>query len=161
MAKENEKPAQPAKAFEIQRIYLQDVSFESPQAPVIFTKEIKPSHNVEINANNKKIADNVYEVIVIITLTVKAEDEVAYLIEIKHGGIFTIVGYEDQEVAQILGSQCPGIIYPFAREAICDLAVKGGFPQIHLAPINFDSLYAHHVREQAQANIEKDDAIKH
>ena len=161
MAKEHEKPEQPAKAFEIQRIYLVDASFESPQAPAIFTKEIKPNHNVEINANNKKIADNIYEVVVVITLAVKAEEDIAYLIEIKHGGIFTIVGYEDQEVAQILGAQCPGIIYPFAREAICDLAVKGGFPQVHLAPINFDSLYAHHVREQAQANIEKDDAIKH
>ncbi len=161
MADEKEKAEQPVKKFEIQRVYLQDASFESPQAPVIFTKEIKPAHNVEINSNNKKIAEDVFEVLLQITVTVKTEDELAYLVEIKHGGIFTISGYEDQEVAHILGSQCPGIIYPFARETICDLAVKGGFPQIHLAPINFDGLYAHHLQEQAKANAEKNDAVKH
>ncbi len=147
--------------FEIQRIYLVDVSFESPQAPDIFTKQIQPSTNVDLNSSNRQIADNIYEVLLDITTTVKVEDEVAYLIEVKQAGIFSIDGYTDPETMQILGSKCPEIIYPFCREAICDLAVKGGFPQIHLAPINFDVLYAHHVQEQTKAQQQKDDAIKH
>lgn len=147
--------------FEIQRIYLVDVSFESPQAPDIFTKSIQPKTNVDLNSSNRKIADNVYEVLLDVTTTVKVDDEVAYLIEVKQAGIFSIVGYNDADTMHILGSKCPEIIYPFCREAICDLAVKGGFPQIHLAPINFDALYAHHVQEQAKAQQQKDDAVKH
>jgi len=149
------------KVFEIQRIYLVDVSYESPQAPDIFTKQIQPNTNVDLNSSNRQIADNIFEVVLNITTTVKVEEEVAYLIEVKQAGIFSIAGYSKQEIAQILGSQCPSIIYPFTREVICDLAVKGGFPQVHLAPINFDALYAHHVQEQTKAQQEKDSAVKH
>jgi len=149
------------KNFEIQRIYLVDVSFESPLAPDIFTKPIQTSTNVDLNSSNRKVADDLYEVMLDITTTVKVDDEVAYLIEVKQAGIFSIMGYTESETMHVLGSKCPEIIYPFSREAICDLAVKGGFPQIHLAPINFDALYAHHLQEQAKAQQQKDDAVKH
>jgi len=147
--------------FDIQRIYLVDVSFESPQAPAIFGTQSQPKTNVDLNSSSRNVADDVHEVLLDIRTTVKVDEEVAYLIEVKQAGIFSVSGYSDQEVAQILGSKCPEIIYPFCREVICDLAVKGGFPQIHLAPINFDALYAHHVQEQAKAQEQKDDAIKH
>ena len=131
---ENEKAGaseETNKNFEIQRIYLVDVSFESPLAPGIFTKQITPSTNVDLNSSNRQVADDVYEVLLDITTTVKVEGEVAYLIEVKQAGIFNISGYNESETMQVLGSKCPEIIYPFCREAICDLAVKGGFPQIH------------------------------
>lgn len=161
---ENEKAAaaeEVSKSFEIQRIYLVDVSFESPQAPDIFTKPIQSNTNVDLNSSNRKIADTAFEVLLDVTTTVKVDDEVAYLIEVKQAGVFSISGYTEAETMHILGSKCPEIIYPFCREAICDLAVKGGFPQIHLAPINFDALYSHHVQEQAKAQQQKDHAVKH
>lgn len=149
------------RVFEVQRIYIVDASFESPKAPAIFTEQIEPSTNVDLNSNSRKLADGIYEVVLNVTVTMKHKEDVAYLAEVKQGGVFAINGYGDDEIGHLLGSQCPSIIYPYTREAICDLVVKGGFPQLHLSPINFDALYAHHVREQQKAQSEKDDAVKH
>jgi len=151
----------PEQVFEIQRVYLKDVSFESPASPAIFTKEFKPETNVELNAGNKKLTDNVHEVVLNITVTVKAGDEIAYLVEIKQAGIFAAAGYPDDQMGHLLGSYCPNILYPFAREAISDLIVKGGFPQMLLAPINFDALYNQHLQGQAKAREQVEDATKH
>ena len=151
----------PEQIFEIQRVYLKDASFESPASPAIFTREFKPETNVELNAGNKKLTDNIHEVVLNITVTVKVEDEVAYLVEIKQAGIFSTAGYQDEQLGHLLGSYCPNILYPFAREVISDLVVKGGFPQMLLAPINFDALYNQHLQEQAKAREQVDDATKH
>ncbi|MGF1642872.1 MAG: protein-export chaperone SecB [Thiotrichales bacterium] len=142
---------QPQIVFEIQRVYLKDVSWEAPNAPTIFTKPFKPATNVDLNSAFKRLAENVYEVDINLTVTVKSEEETAYLVEIKQSGIFSIVGYPDDQLAQLLGSYCPNILYPFAREAISDLVVKGGFPQMLLAPINFDALYQQHLMDRQKA----------
>lgn len=151
----------PEQVFEIQRVYLKDASFESPASPAIFTREFKPETNVELNAGNKKLTDSIHEVVLNITVTVKIEDEVAYLVEIKQAGIFSTAGYQDEQLGHLLGSFCPNLLYPFAREVISDLIVKGGFPQMLLAPINFDALYNQHLQEQAKAREQVDDATKH
>jgi len=159
MTEENKND--PEQVFEIQRVYLKDASFESPASPAIFTREFKPETNVELNAGNKKLADNIYEVVLNITVTVKVEEDVAYLVEIKQAGIFSAAGYKDEQLGHLLGSFCPNLLYPFAREAISDLVVKGGFPQMLLAPINFDALYNQHLQEQTKAREQVDDATKH
>jgi len=148
MAEEQAK--QPEQHFEIQRIYIKDLSFESPNSPEIFTKEFQPAVNVELNTAHRTLADNIYEVELNLTVTVKSGEQVAYLIEVKEAGIFTAVGYPDEQLAHLLSSYCPNIIYPFARELVSELSVRGGFPQQLLAPINFDALYAQHLQEQAQ-----------
>ena len=134
--------------FEIQRIYLKDSSFESPVSPAVFLKPFNPDSNVELHSNTNKLGDNLYEVELSITLTVKSDNEVAYLVEVKQAGVFSAKGYSDEQMGHMLGSYCPNLIYPFAREVISDLVVKGGFPQMLLAPINFDALYAQHMQEQ-------------
>lgn len=146
-----EEQAAPQQVFDIQRIYLKDSSFESPQAPVIFTKELNLSTGVELNTASRKLGDDVYEVELNITVTVKQGEDVAYLVEVKEAGIFTASGFEPEQMGHMLGSYCPNVLYPFAREVISDLAVKGGFPQLLLAPVNFDLLYAQHLQQQAQA----------
>jgi len=138
----------PQQLFEIQRIYLKDSSFESPVSPAVFLKPFNPDSNVELHSNTNKLGDNLYEVELSITLTVKSDNEVAYLVEVKQAGVFSAKGYSDEQMGHMLGSYCPNLIYPFAREAISDLVVKGGFPQMLLAPINFDALYAQHLQEQ-------------
>jgi preprotein translocase subunit SecB len=138
----------PQQLFEIQRIYLKDSSFESPVSPAVFLKPFNPDSNVELHSNTNKLGDNLYEVELSITLTVKSDNEVAYLVEVKQAGVFSAKGYSDEQMGHMLGSYCPNLIYPFAREVISDLVVKGGFPQMLLAPINFDALYAQHMQEQ-------------
>jgi preprotein translocase subunit SecB len=156
-----EQANQPEQVFEIQRVYLKDASFESPGAPAVFTREFKPDVNVELNTGNKKLAEHVYEVLLNITVTVKVEDQVAYLVEIKQAGVFAAAGYSQEQLGHLLGSYCPNILYPFAREAISDLAVKGGYPQILLAPINFDALYQQHLQEQADAREKSEESTRH
>ncbi len=148
----------PQQLFEIQRIYLKDSSFESPSSPTVFTKPFNPESNVELHSNTNKLDDHLYEVELSITLTVKSDKEVAYLVEVKQAGVFLAKGYSDEQMGHMLGSYCPNLIYPFAREVISDLVVKGGFPQMLLAPINFDALYAQHMQEQN--NPEKPDLAK-
>lgn len=160
----------PQQLFEIQRIYLKDGSFESPSSPAVFTKPFNPDSNVELHSNTTKLGDDVFEVVLSITLTVKSDNEVAYLVEIKQAGLFSAKGYSEEQMGHMLGSYCPNLIYPFAREVVSDLVVKGGFPQMLLAPINFDALYAQHLQgqanpeEQVEAAEEKDkleEQVKH
>ncbi len=150
----------PEQIFEIQRIYLKDASFESPSVPQIFTQEFKPETNVDLNSVHRKLQDNIYEVELKITLTAKVKDDIAYLVEIKQAGIFGAAGYDDEQMGHMLSSYCPNLLFPFAREVISDLIVKGGFPQMLLAPINFDALYMQTLQEQKKS-AEDDTATKH
>ena len=142
--------------FTIQKIYIKDVSFESPNAPAVFTEDWKPDSNLELNTNGKKLEDNVYEVVLSLTVTVKNNDKVAHLVEIQQCGIFSVAGFNDQDLAHMLGSFCPNILFPYAREAVSDLVTRGGFPQLLLAPVNFDALYAQHL-QQLQNDAEQEE----
>lgn len=145
-----EQANQAEQHFEIRQIYLKDLSFESPNSPEIFTKDFKPAVNVELNTAHRALSDGFYEVELNLTVTLKSNDEPAYLVEVKQAGIFLISGYPDEQLAHLLAAYCPNIIFPFARELVADMSVRGGFPQQLLAPINFDALYAQHLQEQAQ-----------
>ncbi|MEJ2180640.1 MAG: protein-export chaperone SecB [Gammaproteobacteria bacterium] len=140
--------------FALQKIYVKDLSFETPNSPAVFTQEWKPDVNVELDTKGKEIATDVHEVVLGITVTVKMDDNVAYLVEIHQAGIFTIKGFADNERGAMLGSYCPNVLFPFAREVISDLVTKGGFPQLLLAPVNFDAIYHEHL-QRAQAQSEQ------
>ncbi|MFA9418552.1 MAG: protein-export chaperone SecB [Gammaproteobacteria bacterium] len=142
-----EKTQQPN--FSIQKLYVKDVSYESPDTPETF-KFTKWDPKIELNLNNahSKIDDNMYEAILTVTATVTHEDKVAYLIEVQQAGIFAIVGFNENDQNYLLGSQCMNILFPYAREAISDLSTRGGFPPLILAPVNFDALYQQHMQQK-------------
>ena len=146
-----EEQAAPEKQFSIQKIYTKDMSFETPNSPKIFTEKWEPAVDFNLSSTVSPLENFLYEVALTVTITVKSEDKVAYLVEVNQAGIFTIFGFSDQELGPMVGSFCPNILFPYAREAISDLVTKGGFPQLLLAPVNFDALYAQHLQAQQQA----------
>ena len=125
--------------FSIARIYTKDLSLESPRAPQIFEKQWNPKLGLEVDVLNEKLNDTLYEVILKLGVTVKTDDEVAFLVEIQQAGVFVLQGFDEQTIEHILGSMCPNILFPYAREIIDSLAVKATFPAPMLAPINFDA----------------------
>ena len=136
--------------FVLQRIYVKDMSFESPRSPDAFLKQWKPSVGLELNVSNVSIGEDNFEVTLGLTVTAKNEvEEVIYLIEIQQSGIFLIKGMTEQALGQTLGSFCPSLLFPYAREAIDSIVTKGSFPPLMLAPVNFDAIYA-----QASARAE-------
>lgn len=136
--------------FAIQRIYVKDLSFETPNSPRVFRDEWEPEVNVELNSAANPLEDDVYEVVLSVTVTNKVGDNVAYLVEVQQAGIFAISGFDEEELGAMLHSYCPNILFPYAREAVSDLIQRGSFPQLALAPINFDALYAQHLEEKRQ-----------
>lgn len=142
---------QPQLQLSIQRIYLKDTSFETPNSPEVFTGEWKPNMDLNLGTETKKIADEVFEVVLKVTVTVKTEDKTAFLVEVHQAGIFAIKGIEENQLAPIFGIACPNILFPYAREAISDLVNKGSFPQLVLSPINFEALFAQQMQQQQAA----------
>lgn len=132
----------------LQKIYVKDLSFESPKAPEIFRSDAQANTQLNVQTKNRKIDDANYEVALTLTVESKNNEDTLFLIEIVQSGIFTITGYNDQELQVLLGSFCPGTLYPFAREAVADIAAKGGFPQLLLQPINFDAIYAQAMQQR-------------
>ncbi len=145
---ENEKEKKGGQQFVIQRVYVKDISFETPKSPVIFTEQWEPNVSIELNTDVNSIAEHVYEVVISLTVTAKLKEEIAYLAEVKQAGIFTVNGFNEKEMGQMLHSFCPNILFPYAREMVSDLVNRGSFPQLVLAPVNFDALYAQHLKKQ-------------
>lgn len=145
------------KTFSIQKIYTKDISFESPNTPGIFTSEFQPQLAVDLNVESKKLEDDIYHVVVRVTATTKVEEHTAFLCEVEQAGIFTLAGFSDDEMGYMLGAQCPNVLFPYAREVVSDLVSRGGFPQLLLEPVNFESMYAEHVQ---QASVTKETATE-
>ena len=140
--------------FELQRIYLKDLSYESPNAPDVFRKEYTPSVNVDLRTRSSQINDDNYEVILTITITAKQEEETAFLVEVQQAGIFMIRGLEGESLRQVLSIFCPNMLFPYARETIDGIVTKGTFPALMLAQVNFEQLYAQAVQQaQQQAGV--------
>ena len=136
----------------LERIYAKDISFEVPSATV-FTKEWQPELNINLSSSAEKIDDTHYEVTLKVTVSAENQQETAFVAEVQQAGIFLMENIDDAQIPQLLGSYCPSILFPFAREAISDIVTKGSFPQLLLAPINFDAAYAENLAhaEQEQA----------
>ncbi|MBV1884746.1 MAG: protein-export chaperone SecB [Gammaproteobacteria bacterium] len=140
--------------FSLQRIYVKDLSFESPDSPDTFRKEWKPDINLDLNSQNKKVQDNIYEVVLSVTVTAKVDDNVAFLVEVQQAGLFQISGMAEAQLKQLLGAFCPNILFPYARETVSDVITRGSFPQLLLAPVNFDALYADALKRQTEGGKE-------
>ena len=136
--------------FGIQKIYVKDASFESPLGAAVFSKQWQPKINVDMNTKNSKVGDDIFEVILTITVTATLEEQTALLIEVQQAGLFLAKGIEGESLRQALGIMAPNLLFPYVREAIDSLAIKGGFPAISLQPINFEALYRQASQQAAQ-----------
>ena len=159
MAEQN-SPEATQKNFGVQKIYVKDMSFETPNSPAVFTQDWKPEINLELNSQANKVADDVHEVVLSLTVTAKLGETTAYLVEVQQAGIFAMKGFADAELPPMLGAFCPGTLYPYARETVSDLVARGGFPQLVLAPINFDALFAQQI-QKVQANVADPNQAQH
>ena len=139
------------KQLAINKIYIKDLSFESPQSPAIFTSsDWNPQTNLNLRSTHNALEDDAHEVVLTITIEAKEGDKSLFLVELQQAGIFQIAGYEGDELATIVGSFCPNILFPYARESIATMVQKGGFPEFVLQPINFDALYMQAKQQQAE-----------
>ena len=137
-------------AFTVEKIYVKDVSFEVPGAPAIFTENVQPELQLNLNQRVQRLGENAFEVVLGVTLTCKAGDKTAYVAEVQQAGIFGLMGLEAQAVDVLLGTQCPNILFPYVRQLVSDLVQAGGFPPFFLQPINFEALYAEGLRRRAE-----------
>jgi preprotein translocase subunit SecB len=154
----NEAPQQ---QFAIQRIYVKDVSFESPGAPETFRQEFNPQLKVEMNSKSDSLGEGVYNVDLTVTVTAEQDEKTIYLVELTQSGIFTITGVEGLNLRGTLSAYAPNILFPYARAVITDLVTQGGFPQLNLAPVNFDALFAEQMRrEQEQAETPAEETVQ-
>lgn len=144
--------------FSIQRIYLKDVSFETPMSLDAFGKQWKPHINQEVGSKNSKVDEDVYEVVLTLTVTGKLEDKNAFLVEIHQAGLFMAKGFDNQQLGHVLNSACLQILFPYAREAVDSLLSKGSFPPLMLPPLNFDALYVHALQQAMQQAKEKQES---
>lgn len=143
---------EPQRHFQIQKLYVKDISLETPNSPAVFREQWQPDVSVQLGNSARILAENVHEIVTTVTVTAKVGEKTAYLVEVQQAGIFTIAGFGEGELGPMVGSYCPTILFPFAREAITDLVVKAGFPPLFLAPVNFDAIYAQH---QQQLRVER------
>ncbi len=145
-----EQNTEQQKQFSIQKIYTKDVSFETPNSPEIFKDKWEPNVEFNLSTNVQTLENNVYEVAITVTATVKCSEKTAYLVEVCQAGIFAVAQFSEEEMGPMLGSYCPNVLFPYAREAVSELVTKGGFPQLLLAPVNFDALYAQHIQQMQE-----------
>lgn len=141
--------------FAIQRLYIKDLSFEAPNSPQIFLQEWQPELNMDLATKVNDLGDNSHEVILSVTVTVKIKDKTVFLVEVHQGGIFTIKNFPKEQLRPMLGSFCPNILYPYAREVVTDVVVRGGFPQLYLAPVNFDALFEQHEKSKKESDADR------
>jgi preprotein translocase subunit SecB len=149
--KEQETVKAQGPEFAIQRLYIKDLSLETPNTPKIFLDPWEPQMNMDMSTDaGLVLEEGIREVVLTITVTVKIKEKVAFLVEVKQAGIFLLKGFTEEQLHHMLGSFCPNILYPYAREVITDAVVRAGFPQLYLAPVNFDALYEQQKKHQAE-----------
>ncbi|UYU31749.1 protein-export chaperone SecB [Siccibacter colletis] len=136
-------------AFQIQRVYTKDISFEAPNAPQVFQKDWQPEVKLDLDTASNQLGEDVYEVMLRVTVTATVEGDTAFLCEVQQAGIFTVGGIEGTQLAHCLGAYCPNILFPYARECITNLVSRGTFPQLNLAPVNFDALFMNYLQQQS------------
>ncbi|WP_017348832.1 protein-export chaperone SecB [Pantoea sp. A4] len=142
--------------FQIQRVYTKDISFEAPNAPQVFQKEWEPEVKLDLDTASSQLADDVFEVVLRVTVTASVGEDTAFLCEVQQAGIFSITGIEGNQMAHCLGAYCPNILFPYARECITSLVSRGTFPQLNLAPVNFDALFMNYLQQQQGAEPHQD-----
>ena len=147
MSEQQIQPGADQPIFNIQRIYLKDLSLEQPNSPSIFLEQEGPSMEVAIDIGAEQLADGIPEATITVTVTAKIRDKVAFLVECKQAGIFEVRNIPEDQMEPLLGIACPNILYPYLRSNVADMVTRAGFPPIHLNEINFEAFY--HQRKQA------------
>ncbi len=137
--------------FNIEKLYVKDLSLEVPNAPSIFLEQEGPTIDLEIQSAANGVGEGVFEVVLTVTVTSKLGERTAYLAEVQQAGLFTLKGFDDAQMGHMLHAFCPNILFPFAREELASLIGKGGFPPLLLNPINFDGLYMQRLQQQQAA----------
>ena len=146
---------EPTSQFSLQRIYVKDLSFEAPKSPEVFREEWNPNIELDLNTRQRALEGDFHEVVLTITVTVKTGEEVAFIAEVQQAGIFLVQGLDDASQGHALGAFCPSILFPYARETLDSLVVRGSFPALMLAPVNFAALYAQELqRMQSAAEVQ-------
>lgn len=159
MTEENpQAAANTAPQFAIVRVYVKDVSFETPNSPDVFNENFRPEIKLQFSTSIKKLPDDLYEVVLSVTVTSKEGDRTGFLVEVQQAGIFHLVGFEEDQRGHTLGAYCPNILFPYAREVISDLVSKGTFPQLLLAPVDFDTLYLQKMNQRNADSTQTDEA---
>ncbi|WP_310613513.1 protein-export chaperone SecB [Limnohabitans sp.] len=137
--------------FQIQRVYLKDLSLEQPNSPAILTSTQQPSVDIQLAVGMEQVADGIVEVTVTATVTTKIEDKAVFLVEAKQAGIFEVRNLPEDQMGPIIGIACPQIIYPYLRGNVADVIQRAGFPPVHLAEINFQAMYEQQQQQAAEA----------
>ncbi len=145
----DEQQADPV--FQIQRVYLKDVSLEQPNSPRILLEQAQPQIEINLGVGAETVADGVYEVAVTATVQTKIADRTLFLVEAKQAGIFEIRNVPQDQMRPILGIACPGMLYPYLRANVADLITRAGFPPVHLTEVNFQAMFD----AQQQAELEQ------
>ncbi len=151
---ESTEQKQPQMAFSIQKIYLKDISFETPSGLEGLGKTWNPKIQQDLNIQVNRLDESLHEVVLLLTITARIENKAIFLVEIKQAGLFAIAGLEGMQLSHAINTLCPQILFPYAREAIDSILVRGGFPPLMLAPINFDAVFAQAIaiaQQQAEA----------
>lgn len=133
--------------LQIKRIYLKDLSFETPMGLEAFSKAWKPKIDQELNIQVNTLEENLHEVVLLMTITATMENRVVFLIEVKQAGLFAISGLNASQLSQAINTHCPQILFPYAREVIDSTIIRGSFPALMLPPINFDAVFAQAVQQ--------------
>lgn len=128
--------------FQIEKIYVKDLSLELPNAPQVFMQTEQPQLEVQIASEASRVSEGIFEVTVGVTVTARAGERTVFLIEAVQAGLFQVVGVPDEEMGPLLGIGCPTILYPYARETVSDMVTRAGFPPVILAPVSFEAIYA-------------------
>ena len=137
--------------FQIQRVYLKDLSLEQPNSPAILTSNEQPNVDIQLGVGMEQVADGIVEVTVTATVTTKIEDKVVFLVEAKQAGIFEVRNLPEDQMGPVIGIACPQIIYPYLRGNVADVIQRAGFPPVHLAEINFQAMYEQQQQQAAEA----------
>jgi len=145
--------ANPQQHVAVQKVYIKDISFETPNSPDVFVNpsQSQPKINFQLNVEGgTAVAENIYEIVLNVTVTVQTDEKTAFLVEVQQAGLFSIVGFEAEKMPYLINSYCPNILFPFLRETVSDLVIRGGFPPLLLEPINFDAMFAQQVQQMQQ-----------
>jgi preprotein translocase subunit SecB len=134
----------------LQKVYIKDVSFEVPGAPQIFQEQGQPQIQLNLSQQIGALTENVYEVVLTVTVTCKLAEKTAYLAEVQQAGVFGMSGFDNQNRDAVLATYCPNVLFPYARQIVSDLIQNGGFPPFLMQPINFEALFAEQARRRAE-----------
>lgn len=144
----SEKTA-PQQRFEIQRLYIKDLSLESPMTPHVFREQLQPETNIDLNVTSTPLEESHYEVVLRATITMKKEEKSIFILEVKYAGIFHIAGFQAEQMEHMLRAYCPNILFPYVREVVSHMTTQATFPPVHLSPINFDAIFLQQKEQEA------------